>query len=204
MWGLGLLELITVAGCGSDLSQTAAAPHSSVVTGAATTPAPSPTSSSAVTGPCTAQGTSEDPLTGLGATFAAWTAHHQVDPNRADFFLPFLNDGLDRYTQVLCTASGRIVAYHLNFIPPITLAAGRRALRGELPADAIVVYDTVRDGCQHIQYRSAALTRALGQADPDGVADATIILPSNPDQQLAVSTVFIDAKLALNVTPSRC
>jgi hypothetical protein len=151
-----------------------------------------------------AQVDSDDPLTGFGATLTAWNAHHQVDPTHPDFFVPFLNDGVDRYTQVRCTAAGRIIGSPLNFAPPITLAAGKRALRAELPADAILVYDTVQDGCAHIQYRSAALARALGQADPDGVADAAIILPSNPDQQPAVSTVFIDVKVALNTLPTVC
>jgi hypothetical protein len=60
----------------------------------------------------------------------------------------------------------------------------------------------VQDGCAHIQYRSATLARALGQADPDGVADAAIIWPSNPDRRPGVSTLFIDVKVALNTLPA--
>jgi hypothetical protein len=200
---MGLGVLVTVAGCGSGVPQGDANTHLSPATGTATTSGPASTSPPGDT-TCLAQVTSDDPLTGFGSTFAAWSAHHEVDPDRPDFFLPFLNDGVDRYTRVRCTAAGRVIGYYLNFAPPVTLEAGKRAFRAELPVDAVLVYDTVDDGCAHIQYRSAALARALGVADPDGVADAAIILPSNPAQQSAVSTVFIDARVALKKKPTMC
>jgi hypothetical protein len=201
--GLGVLVLVTVAGCGSAVPEGDANTHLPPATGAATTSGPASTSSPPGA-PCLAQVTSDDPLTAFGATFAAWSAHHEVDPNRPDFFLPFLNDGVDRYTRVRCTGAGRVIGYYLNFAPPVTLEAGKRAFRAELPADAVLVYDTVDYGCAHIQYRSAALAGALGAADPDGVADAAIILPYDPAQQSAVSTVFIDAQVALTKKPTTC
>jgi hypothetical protein len=206
LMGFGVLVLVAVAvaGCGSGVPEGDANTHLAPATGAATTSGRASSSSPPGDTPCLAQVTSEDPLTAFGATFAAWSAHHEVDPNRPDFFLPFLNDGVDRYTRVRCTGTGRVVGYYLNFAPPVTLEAGKRAFRAELPADAVLVYDTVDNGCAHIQYRSAALARALGAADPDGVADAAIILPYDPAQQSAVSTIFIDSQVPLTEKPTTC
>jgi hypothetical protein len=190
--------------CGADAPQSADTSPSTAVTASAPTASAIPTPSPATNVPCTAQDTSTDTLTAFGATFASWSTHHQADPGRPDFFLPYLNDGLDRYTRVVCTQGGRVVGYHLNFTPLISLSEGKRAFRGELPPDAILVYDTVASGCEHIQYRSAALAHAFRDADPDGAADAAIILSANPDQQAAVGTIFIDASVRLNVTPTGC
>ena len=197
-----LLCGVCLLGCGGEPAPAA------VPTTIPTAPAPPPSASTAsptpATTPCVAGGGATDTLTGFGASSAAWNAHHQADPQRPDFFLPALNDGLDRYTFVLCTRDARVAAYHLNFTPLITLAEARRAFRTELPPDAVLVYDTVGSGCEHIQYRSPALARALGDGDPDGVADATIILPANPQAQAAVGTIFIDASVRLNVMPAGC
>jgi hypothetical protein len=196
-----LLTSICLVACGGEPVSDAVVPTPS--NSSATAPSPTATPTPTTT-PCGAAGGTADPLTGFGASFAAWTAHHQADPQRPDFFLPALNDGLDRYTFVLCTQNGRVVAYHLNFTPLITLSEAKRAYRSELPWDAVLVYDTVNSGCEHIQYRSPALARAFGADDPDGVADAAIILPANPEAQAAVETIFIDTKVRLNVIPAAC
>ncbi|HEY2705570.1 MAG TPA: hypothetical protein VGL20_17955 [Candidatus Dormibacteraeota bacterium] len=126
-----------------------------------------------------------------------------MDPLRADFYLPYLNDGLDRYSHVLCTPAGRVISYRVNHIPPIGVSQTRAAFRSELPGDAVLVHDTVQFGCEHIQYRSAALARALAGDDPDGVVDGAIILPSDPVQG-GVVTLFIDATAPLNQLPAAC
>ena len=201
---VGLLFVATLTGCGADATQSADRAPSIAVTAPAPTASTIPTPPRATNVPCTTQGTSTDTLTAFGATFGSWSTHHQVDPGRGDFFLPYLNDGLDRYTRVVCTHGGRVVGYHLNFTPLISLSEAKRAYRRELPPDAILIYDTVASGCEHIQYRSAALARAFGDADPDGAADAAIILPANPEQQAAVGTIFIDASVRVNATPTGC
>lgn len=201
---VGLPFVVTLTACGGDAPRSATSTPSTLVAAPTPTASAAPTPAPITNLPCTAQGTSTDALTGFGATFASWSTHHQADPGRPDFFLPYLNDGLDRYTRVVCTQRGRVVGYHLNFTPLIPLSEAKRAFHGELPPDAILVYDTVASGCEHIQYRSAALAHAFGDADPDGTADAAIILPAKPDQQAAVGTIFIDASVRLNATPTGC
>jgi hypothetical protein len=205
---LGVVAFVGAVACGGQTSP-GDAPLSTTTSPAPvdtpTTPAEfSPSPWVATTVLCTPGTSASDALTGFGATFAAWSSHHQLDPNHADFFLPALNDGEDRYTSVLCTPAGRVIAYHLNFQPLITVVAAKQAFRSELPVDAVLVYDTVQSGCEHLQYRSASLARDLAGDDPGGVADAAIILPDDPRQQAAVGTVFIDARVGLNATPAAC
>jgi len=196
--------MASLVGCGSWDAPLSTTPPPAAIDTPTTTAQASPSPSAAAAVPCTPGASASDALTGFGASFAAWSSHHQVDPNRADFFLPALNDGVDRYTSVMCTTAGRVITYHLNFTPSISVAAAKHAFRAELPADAILVYDTVQSGCEHIQYRSASLARGLAEGDPEGVADAAIILPDDPRQEAAVGTVFIDARVRLNETPVTC
>ena len=199
-----LLCLVWMVGCGDEQAPSSTPTPQAVVE----TPTPIsqalPSPSAGATVPCTPRAGASDALTGYGATSAAWSSHHRADPNHADFFLPALNDGEDRYTSVMCTPAGRVIAYHLNFQPLITVAAARQAFRSELPPDAVLVYDTVDAGCEHIQYRSVSLAHGFADSDPAGVADAAIILPDDPRQPSAVGTVFIDARVGLHETPAGC
>jgi hypothetical protein len=193
-----------LVGCGSANAPLSTTPPVAAIETPTATAEAGPSASAAAAVPCTPGASGSDALTGFGAGFAAWSSHHQVDPRRADFFLPALNDGVDRYTSVMCTTAGRVIAYHLNFTPSISVAAAKHAFRAELPADAVLVYDIVQSGCEHIQYRSASLARGLAEGDPGGVADAAIILPDDPREEAAVGTLFIDARVRLNETPVTC
>lgn len=173
--------LLGITGCGagggaqSDQSTLVVAPPTP-------SPSPSPTATpSPPVGVDCAGGAGSDGLTAYGATLSAWNAHHEPDPDgRYGSYGPVQNDGLDRYTNVLCTATGRIDAYAINVVTGLTLVDARAALRRELPADAQQVYDTtIATTCEVIGYRSSTLARVFGPDNPRGLVVGVILDPAS-------------------------
>ena len=87
-------------------------------------------------------------LTGFGATEAAWSAHHRLDPALGDpsagygyydphpGLYPGVTDGDEFYVTF---EHGRVADYSQNFAPRTSQASATRGVRAFLPADAKLV-----------------------------------------------------------------
>jgi hypothetical protein len=162
--GLGLALALTACGQSANQSQTSG-PTSSPTTAKASTEASDSPSAS----------TSNDALTGFGATLSAWNAHHTADtkyaPNAAynpDPALPPYS-GQDVYVAVQWQ-DGRAMNYQMNIPGQPIRDAVARALQ-ELPPDAHEVWGAKRDTCYQAELTSRTLGRALSAraiGDPEG------------------------------------
>jgi hypothetical protein len=105
------------------------------------------------------------PVTGFGATTAAWNRSHVADhkfapgaaynPNLA---LP----GGDAYVAVL-HEDGHVLNYDYHFTPRSISAAKTLVLRTEFPRDARVVWFIDKGSCAQMLVRSTTLARAIGK-----------------------------------------
>lgn len=105
----------------------------------------------AVTGAAThsarAATASDRGLTSLGATMAAWNAHHRSSP---------------AYSNVT-PQDGRVVEYTVN-TGTISIATAIKRAKHQLPADARQKWATQRGNCYQVELTSRTLGRAL--SDP--------------------------------------
>jgi hypothetical protein len=161
--GVGLASML--AACGQSANQ---GPSSSP-TSSAITQASNQASASQATG------TSDDTLTGFGATLSVWNAHHtadtKFDANSAYDPDPALPSylGQDVYVSVQWQ-DGRATDYQMNVSGLSAHRAIARVLR-ELPPDGRVLWGANRGACYQVELTSPALGRALtgpGINDPQG------------------------------------
>jgi len=130
------------------------------------------------TGPTTtigvsAPGATPPPITGIGATSAAWDAHHTVDPKvpGGSAFGPTV-DGQDEYTEVTAT-NGIVTSFVLTLPSGTSQPAAEQQALAQLPSDAVVTAsgpvgpDAVGNTCFYLNATSARLARALA-ASPVG------------------------------------
>lgn len=164
--GIGLGLALALSACGQSANQSATSgPPSS----------PPTTQASAQASASPATGTSNDALTGFGATVSAWNAHHTADtrfaPNAAynpDPALPSYS-GQDVYVAVQWQV-GRAMDYQMNIPGQPIHDAVARALQ-ELPRDAHELWGAKRDTCYQAELTSRTLGRALSAraiGDPEG------------------------------------
>jgi hypothetical protein len=136
---------------------------------------PTTSASTAVTHPAPAHSRQprthgRPPLSGFGATVAAWNDRHRMDPrfalNSAYDPDPTLARGGDerfddRYFGVT-PIDGRMLRYEMRFPPGTSVdAAKQRVLRSEFPTDAKVVGFRRRSTCAVMNVRSPTLARVL-------------------------------------------
>lgn len=147
------------------VSESLAAPSATPSPTALPTPAPSGPSVSTV-------------LTGYGALKADWDAHHQVDPASSDgsAFLPRNSDGSDRYVGVSYDTYGRVSMYQMYWDEPgISMGAARTLLLADLPRDAHVSFDLVKDTCEQIEYLSTTLGSIEAKHANGGIAGGVMV-----------------------------
>lgn len=161
--GLGLASALTACGRSANQSPTSGL-TSSPPTQVSTQASDSPTA-----------GTSNDTLTGFGATTGAWNTRHAEDTRFApgaaydpDSALPSYS-GQDVYVAVQWQ-DGRAMNYQMNIQDQPIRDAIARALQ-ELPPDAHELWGARRDTCYQAELTSPALGRALAApaiGDPEG------------------------------------
>jgi hypothetical protein len=112
-------------------------------------------------------------LTGLGATTAAWNAHHDrattSSPGGPSYGpeIPFAAGQVEQFTAVQITG-GRITGWHMAFRDGTAIANAEQQLYAQLPADARQTasrrstFTGGTDICEMVSYESASLTKALG------------------------------------------
>jgi hypothetical protein len=112
-------------------------------------------------------------LTGLGATTAAWDAHHgrasNGSPGGPSYGpeIPFASGEIEQFTAVK-TIAGRISGWHMAFRDGTAIAAAEQQLYAQLPADARQTasrrstFTGSTDICEMVSYESASLAKALG------------------------------------------
>jgi hypothetical protein len=179
--GIGLGLALVLAACGQSAKQSSASgPAASPTTQASIQAADSPTA-----------GTSNDALTGLGATVNVWNAHHTADPKfepdsayDPDPTLPSYL-GQDVYVAVQWQ-DGRATNYQMNIPGQPIRAAIERALQ-ELPADARELWGAQLDTDDLTCYQTELISPTLGRV---------LAAPSIDDPQGAVlaefQTMFLD------------
>jgi hypothetical protein len=125
-----------------------------------------PTSPSVVAPLAALSSVQGEPIPGIGATRAAWDDSHTPNPAVANGYgsdpsLPeYLAPRGAVYSDVSDRGTGRIHAYSLNMHTVDRLEVLRRVWR-ELPADATVAWDAMRDQCYRVAFNSPTL-RAAG------------------------------------------
>jgi hypothetical protein len=145
---VGCVLVGAAAGCSRSPGSTSAAPASSSVT---LLPA-----ASAIQG---------ESIPGIGATRAAWDDAHTPNiaaPNAygRDPSLPeYLTPGGAVYSDVSDVGTGRIHAYTLNMHTVDRFEVLRRVWQ-ELPPDAAVAWDLMRDHCYRVAFNSPTLQAA--------------------------------------------
>jgi hypothetical protein len=87
---------------------------------------------------------SHDTLTSLGATTAAWNAHHQASAPDSNV------------TQ----QGGRVVEYTVN-TGAISIAAAIKRAKQQLPSDTRQIWAAARGNCYQVELTSSTLGRAL-------------------------------------------
>ncbi len=165
--------VIALGACGSGKAKSA-----STTTTRPTTRAPAGSSAPATT---SAPAQPSDNLTGLGATTAAWDAHHTADSTKSpgSSFLPKVTNAgelADEYATVNYGA-GRVTSYSLQLPDGTSLAAAEAFIMQQLPTDAKETssyHGTGADGgtCLFLNYQSPTLAQALAApaiGDPQGI-----------------------------------
>jgi hypothetical protein len=113
---------------------------------------------------------SSDPLTGYGATVAAWNEHHTPDPDfapgavyDADPSLPQINGHTGaKYVEVTPT-DGRVVEYVMNLPASTELTQALAIAELELPTDATILWQAKLDSCVQFEFVSPTLGRYVGK-----------------------------------------
>lgn len=187
----GATSLILMTGCGggSDTSSSPDAAATSVdqqtsteasdtgtdtATDTATdTPTDTPTDTAASAQADVAAPT--DPLTGYGATRAAWDANHTEDPRAApgaayDQDPNLAVDGDYTYDDKYFGVSNdpRITVYQMRAAPGTSISEAKSLALAEFPADATISWFQVRDTCAQMMVHSATLAQYAGDVDPSG------------------------------------
>ena len=124
-----------------------------------------PASTSAVAPLPATSAVQDESIPGIGATQAAWDDSHT--PNTAaangyghDSSLPeYLAPGGAVYSDVSDHGTGRIQVYYLNMHTVDRFAVLPR-VRQELPSDATVAWDLIRDHCYRVAFNSPTLQAA--------------------------------------------
>lgn len=138
----------------------------------------------------------EPVLYGFGASRAAFAAHKVADRSpqlpRGCCFLPRQRDGRDRYHLAMYDERGRAHGYSLAFAPNVSVAAARRQIRRELPADARLVFAVRKSRCELLQYRSETLARVLRDG---GAVDAALYSSTaeHPYDGRTVTTIILQS-----------
>ena len=141
----------------------------------------------------TPQPTESSVLDAIGASLAEWNAHHDADPGNPGWYLPAATDAPDRYTNLTCSADGRVTSYTMNFKPPLTAGEADQILAAELPRDASRNATTGQTNCETRVYASRLLAAALPSSDPDGIVTATLRSFVGSDLSVQVYTILIAA-----------
>jgi hypothetical protein len=159
-----LLTLPTACSGGSAASSRPKAAATASTPPTPPTPGPCPPSSAAA-----ATGS----LSGLGASFGAWSAAHANDPS----------------LTAVCTPSGQVVRVDQNLQPPAPADENVQAVPGSpversdtaiaaarrlLPPDVVLADDVTKTDCRIVSYRSAALAQALGDNGVGGKVDVVL------------------------------
>jgi len=117
-----------------------------------------------------------DPLTGYGATVAAWNAHHTPDPDfdpgavyDPDPSLPKINGHTGAKYVEVNAGDGRILNYVMNLPASTKLPQAVVIAEAELPADAKILWQAKLDSCVQLEFVSPTLGRYVGK-------DATQVL----------------------------
>ena len=129
-------------------------------------------------------------LSELGGTEVQWRAQHKVDPREgSSSFLPRNVNGLDRFVNV-AFEDGRVYGFIMQFdAKTLDETAAKVIARGELPADAILVFDSrkylassdIDDQCDLLQFQSAAIGSLIA-SDRQGIVTIVIWSPSPQGQ----------------------
>ena len=118
-----------------------------------------------IASPVAVASTTSHGLVGIGATKAAFAAHHQADPDPklvpGCCFLPKERGGGDHIITV-SYGHGRVFSYEIDYAPNVSLATADAELASELPPDSKLVYRVRKSDCEMRQYKSAALLRIDG------------------------------------------
>jgi hypothetical protein len=124
----------------------------------------------------TGPGSAGPSLSGLGATTAAWDAHHArattSSPGGPSYGppIPFASGEVEQFTAVKIS-DGRITGWHMAFRDGTTIANAEQQLYAQLPADARQTasrrstFTGSTDICEMVAYESASLAKALGPGD---------------------------------------
>lgn len=144
-------------------STTTATPSSSTPTTARTAPPREPATTTVTTAASTSTLVTSRPLTGFGATRAAWDAAHRPAPGRytpGSAYGPLLDGRQPTYAAVI--GDEHILSFSY-YAPARTSVDDLRALiRQEFPSDAELI-DSYSDGdCRIEAYKSRALEQSIG------------------------------------------
>jgi hypothetical protein len=123
-------------------------------------------------------------LSELGATQGQWKAQHEADPRSASRFLPPNRDGSDRFINVTFDG-GRVSGFIMRFdAETMDETAAKMVMRGELPGDANLVFDSrkylatldIDEQCDLLQFRSTTIETLLSH-DRGGVVSVVLWSP---------------------------
>ncbi len=89
---------------------------------------------------------------------------HKQDPTKDAGAAYDQAGGLDRYALVIRT-EGRIFNYAMQFKPPMTAAAAKVMVAGELPPDSRLMSDKRQASCELLTYKSAQVEQEWQRAD---------------------------------------
>lgn len=153
----------------------------------------------------------------LGASGLQWSATHTPDPGGADTnFLPRNLNGLDRFINVAFDhdrVSGFIMQFDARTLDE---ASAKVIARGELPADAKLVFESRRyvaatdidEQCDQLQYQSQRIGALFAQ-DRAGIISIVLWSPS-PQGLLStydpagITSINILAAGTLGAIPNEC
>jgi hypothetical protein len=151
------------------------------------------------------------PITGFGATDAAWNRAHQADhvfaPGAAydpDPSLPKVNGHTGDHYYAVIHENGHVLAYGYRFRPQSMASVKALVLRTEFPTDARVVWFISRVGnCALMLVQSSTLAHALGgKAIGDKKGTALVEFSSGVDEDTYSPRSVNDANLSLwDLTP---
>lgn len=176
------LILMTGCGGGSDTSSSTDAAPTSVDQQTSTEAPNTATDTASDTPTDTTAGSTQadvaaptDPLTGYGATRAAWDANHTEDTRAApgaayDQDPNLAVDGDYTYDDKYFGVSNdpRITVYQMRSAPGTSISDAKSLALSEFPADATISWFQVRDTCAQMMVHSATLAEYAGDVDPSG------------------------------------
>jgi len=109
---------------------------------------------------------------GFGARSEEWNRMHRQAPGRTTGAAYDVQPDGTALFALVDHSLGRVLAFQMQPSPGVTVARAKQMVGDQLPDDAIVVFDEVRDTCQMIEYQSATLGRVFSAderiGDPEG------------------------------------